>query len=110
MGETIHLFQFVPGEERRRFHLITNRGKLIKLLVQYETFVNGKWFAVIRYDNEHGYIHKDILNDKEKVIDKIPLGKEIDYKSAINVATKDIAQNWQDHKKEFLKFFKRPLK
>lgn len=109
MGETEYVHEFVQGEERRRLRLFTSRGKLIELLVQYETFLDGQWLAVFRYDNYHGFIHKDILDAKGNVIKKVPLG-EVGYRTAVEMAIEDIEANWREHKKEFLKSSRRRSK
>ena len=32
--------------------------------MQYETRLEGKWFPVVRYDTEHGFAHRDLLDKK----------------------------------------------
>ena len=48
--------------ERLRFKIITSKGKVIDVVIQYETFINGEWIPIVRYDCAHGYFHRDILN------------------------------------------------
>lgn len=69
-------------------------------MVQFETFIDNNWRPVIRYDTAHGFAHKDVLNFKGKVIEKIEM-TEIDYKQALQIANIDIETNWKKYKEKF---------
>lgn len=73
---------------------------VIKFVVQFETFIDNNWRPVIRYDTAHGFAHKDVLNFKGKVIEKIEM-TEIDYKQALQIANIDIETNWKKYKEKF---------
>lgn len=68
--------------------------------VQYETLIEGKWIPVVRFDTVHGFAHKDLytLSGKKS---KILLGPA-SYAEALNLADKDIRENWSLYKKAFL--------
>ena len=51
-------------EDRYRHYHLRVKGQVIDFAVQYETFINGEWFPVVRYDTPHGFAHRDILNIK----------------------------------------------
>ena len=38
------------------------KGQVIDFAIQYETFIDGEWFPVVRYDTSHGFAHRDIMN------------------------------------------------
>jgi len=71
-------------------------------VVQFETFVNKQWRPVIRYDTAHGHAHKDILDWRGRVIEKIEM-VNMDYKKALQIASLDIDSNWKIYKRRFLK-------
>jgi hypothetical protein len=68
--------------------------------VQYETRLEGKWLPVVRYDTEHGYAHRDIM-DKKGNKRKTPIFTE-DYNEALTFAEYDIKSNWRIFKDAFL--------
>jgi len=58
-------------EDRIRVRLDIEKGKLLNVVCQYETFENNKWIAIVRFDYSHGVFHKDTMysnGDKEKEI------------------------------------------
>jgi len=101
VGITKYIRLFTP-EDRKRFYLETEKGRPIRFVVQYETWLRRKWRPVIRYDTAHGYAHKDVLDRRDRVIQKTEL-KNIDYKKALDIADDDIEANWKTYKKDFSK-------
>ena len=100
-------FQDILGpEDRRRHYHVSERGTILEFVEQYETFFQGKWFAVVRYDTAHGFAHKDMLRLRSKTL-KIRLA-ETDYNEAMTVAMKDLKANWPKYKIEFLKKVRKP--
>ncbi len=91
--------------EKLRLHIKTDVGKVIDIVVQYESFINGKWTPIVRYDCAHGYFHRDILypkNEKEKqTINITSLG------DALNYAEQDIKDRWEFYKDRYLKKLKK---
>ncbi|MDR2731806.1 MAG: hypothetical protein LBB36_01145 [Fibromonadaceae bacterium] len=78
---------------RIRVFGVTERGNVKAIMCQYETLINGKWTAIIRYDCAHGQFHKDIMfpnGDKEKQAVEIETLNE-----AFNYALQDIKDRWQ---------------
>jgi hypothetical protein len=49
------------GNDRLRIKFLTDKGKVLDVVVQYESKVNDKWHPVVRYDCSHGFFHRDIL-------------------------------------------------
>lgn len=87
------------GRERLRFRVITSKGKVIDIVIQYETYINNKWVPVVRYDCAHGFFHRDIMNpdgtqNKESIsIDRLEI--------AIDYAEQDLKDNWSRYKSNF---------
>jgi len=49
-------------KDRLRFHFDKDKGDILDLVIQYETLINEKWVAVVRYDCAHGFFHRDLLH------------------------------------------------
>jgi hypothetical protein len=55
--------------ERLRVKLTIVKGKLSDIVFQYESFIDGKWISIVRYDMAHNFFHRDVLKpngEKEK--------------------------------------------
>jgi len=92
------------GHERLRVRLKVDKGILIDVVYQYETYVSEEWIPVVRYDCAHGFFHRDILmpnGDMEK--------KEIaidNLKDASKYAEQDLKDRWEWYKARFIKKMK----
>ena len=89
------------GTERLRFKIITQKGKVIDIVVQYETMIDGKWTAIVRYDCSHGFFHRDLLlpnGSQEKTTIAIE-----DLNIAIGYAEQELKDNWEIYKQKYLK-------
>ena len=90
---------------RLRVRLITENGELIDIVYQYETLLNDKWIAIVRYDCAHGFFHRDVLfpnGDKEKK------SIEIDtLKTASKYAEQDLKDRWEWYKDNYIKKLKK---
>lgn len=51
-------------DDRFRHHHLRFKGAVLNFVVQYETKVGGRWFPVVRYDTKHGFVHRDLLDNK----------------------------------------------
>ena len=89
-----------PNDRRRHRH-VSQKGEIIKFLVQYETKIGNTWHAVIRYDTAHGFAHRDVLHPT-KVIDKTILSFN-NFNEALTFTDNDIKTNWQKYKETYLK-------
>jgi len=89
------------GENRLRVRVTVEKGQLIDIMVQYESLIGGHWSAIVRYDMEHGYFHRDLLTPKRE---KIKTSIEIpDLKTAAIYAEQDIKDKWEFYKEKFVK-------
>ncbi|MBI1744480.1 hypothetical protein HYR54_15640 [Candidatus Acetothermia bacterium] len=91
---------------RRRIRLVREGKKIIEYLVQLEVEMQpGAWKPVVRYDNVHGFPHRDQLNEEgeEKknfmnAIFDILTG----YRDVVHQAEQDIEKNWEAYSQRFL--------
>ncbi len=95
--------EFSPLDRYRRRHL-SEKGKILKFIVQYETKVGTKWRAIVRYDTSHGFFHKDLMHAKSKP-EKF-LMEVMDFNKALTLAEDDIKKNWTKYKETFLQEMK----
>lgn len=72
----------------------TMKGKVIRFVVKLEILVGTDWIEIERYDNYHGYVHKDIhgKDQKKKQIIKYEL---VNNESGLNMAIEDFRKNYQ---------------
>jgi len=87
-------------EDRYRHHHVKFKGEILSFVIQYETILEGEWLPVVRYDTEHGFAHRDII-DREGNKLKTPMFTR-DYNEALTFAEYDIKSNWRVYKKAFL--------
>lgn len=86
--------------ERLRVKIVTEKGNLVDIVFQYESFINGKWREIVRYDCAHGYFHRDEIN---------PLGNPKktqiaieDLKLAASYAEQDLKDRWEWYKDRYI--------
>jgi hypothetical protein len=93
------------SNERVRLKITVENGKVTDIVVQYESFIGGKWIAIVRYDCAHGFLHRDIMHpngDKEKQV--------IDFDNlemALTYAEQDFKDRWEFYKNRYLKKLKK---
>ncbi len=93
------------AQEKLRIRIKTDKGKVIDIVVQYESLIENKWVPITRYDCAHGFFHRDILfpkYEKEKQIISIA-----SLEDALNYAEQDIKDRWEFYKERYLKKLKR---
>ena len=93
------------GFDRLRVQLEIDNGKLINIVVQYESLIDNKWTAIIRYDIEHGFFHRDMMTPKGEKI-KTPINIS-DLNSATIYAEQDIKDKWEHYKQRYFKGIKK---
>ena len=100
MGEKYWIQDFSTGIDRLRIHFITEGGRVISIVViQYEAYVDGKWRAIVRFDETHGFFHRDVMsptNGQEKTTQPV-VNKEL----ALNDAITHIKQLWRTYRKTY---------
>lgn len=102
MGKKEFIKELVSGgEDRLRIKIDVEKGKVTNIVVQYETKIKERWCAVVRYDCQHGFFHRDILNPKGEKI-KQPISIQ-NLKDALTYAEQDIKDRWEWYKEKFKK-------
>ncbi len=100
MGEKFWIQDFATGLDRLRIHFITESGQVSLIIVlQYEAFIDGKWRAIVRFDEAHGFFHRDVM---------LPSGEQhktaqpaLDKNLALNDAIEHIKQFWRIYRKTY---------
>ncbi|MCX6271825.1 MAG: hypothetical protein NTU44_11505 [Bacteroidetes bacterium] len=88
-------------QDRLRFRFETLKDEVVDLVVQYEAFIGNQWQAIVRYDCDHGFFHRDILSpngDKEKKAFDL-----YDLNSGLQFARTDLEDRWEWYKEQFIK-------
>lgn len=63
MGEKFWVQDFETGLDRLRVHFTTERGQVTSItVIQYEAYIDGKWRAIVRFDEAHGFFHRDVMS------------------------------------------------
>lgn len=57
--------------EKLRIKIKPEKGKVTDMVIQYETYFNNKWIAIIRYDCAHGFFHRDVMHQMTKKQNKL---------------------------------------
>jgi hypothetical protein len=100
MGEKHWLQDFETGLDRLRVYFVTEHGRVVLVVViQYEAFIDGEWRAIVRYDEAHGYYHKDVMSPfagQTKVAQSAA-----DMNSALADAIADIRKNWPEYRRMY---------
>lgn len=81
------------GVRKRHIHE-TERGTVVRFVVQLEFRMELEWLPVVRYDNAHGFAHRDVYHGKSLIKkESLDLGLEV----ALNYGDWDINENWQNY-------------
>jgi hypothetical protein len=99
------VYEYPLDEEAQnwyRFRIMTNRGRVIQFTAQYETTIAGRRFPVLRFDNAHGFAHRDRLDRRGNVVEKSPLTAARTPADALGIGEQDIRTNWRRYRQEFL--------
>ncbi len=95
-------FELEAPDDWLRLRIITQRGRLVGFLVQYETTIDDERVEIARYDGAHGRPHQDILDRRGNVLQKVWLDA-FPPKEVIRVGEADLRANWRSYKRNFLR-------
>ncbi len=91
--------------DRLRIRIETSKGGVKYFVVQYETFIEDEWVAIVRYDLAHGFFHRDVMTPKgEKEKQSINI---TNLEDALNYAQQDLKDRWEFYKERYLKQLKK---
>ena len=93
------------SNERIRMRITVENGKVVDIVVQFETLIEGKWYAIVRYDCDHGFFHRDVLypnGDKDKQVIEFD-----NLEIALSYAEQDLKDRWEFYKNRYIKKIKK---
>ena len=97
MGEKFWLQDFETGVDRLRVRFLVEQGRVrIIIVIQYEAYIDGQWRAIVRFDEAHGFFHRDIMSpsgEQEKIVEEAE-NKEL----ALTQAIEDIKKHWRSYR------------
>jgi hypothetical protein len=100
MGEKFWIQDFETGVDRLRVHFMTEHGQVISIIViQYEAYIDGEWRAIVRFDEAHGFFHRDVMSpigEQVKVVEPA-----IDKNLALTQAIAEIKRFWRSYRKAY---------
>ncbi len=99
MAETRYTLPVSADTRIRHYHL-TERGRVVRFVIQLEVQVKASWKSVIRYDNAHGFAHVDRFNLKRG---RRKETLSLNFEEALTRAERDIKQNWSIYRERFLR-------
>ena len=85
-----------------RVRLDIERGRVTAFTLQLETYVDGRWRPVVRYDSAHGHPHRDLLDWDGRVIDTFWMSPTMTNKEAVRFAEHDLSNNAAAFRAAFL--------
>lgn len=89
-----------------RIHLVieTERGEVTGFSVNYEALIAGRWRPMVRYDDSHGFCHKDVyyIDGTQR---KIPLASDRD--ECLTAGLRDIRANWETYRQRYEEQYRR---
>lgn len=100
MPQKFWIQYFETGIDRLRVAFFTEDGEVTSIqIVQYEAFIDGRWHPIVRFDEVHGYFHRDILSP-DGVQEKITRSAS-DKGIALNESIDEIKRHWQTYRQKF---------
>ena len=100
MPEKFWIQDFETALDRLRVHFITEYGQVKSIIViQYEAYIDGRWQPIVRFDEAHGFFHRDVISPTGQQ-QKIPIMRT-DKKLALTEAITEIKQFWRTYRKAY---------
>ena len=84
--------------EWMRVRFSTVGGQVRTFVVQCETIVAGQRVPVVRYDNAHGFCHRDIFRLNGTATKQLQSGSPAEV---LSQGSHDIQEYWQRYRKNF---------
>ena len=89
------------GKKRLRFRIVTRKGRVVDFLVQLEVLAGREWLPVVRYDNAHGFPHRDVISPGGEE-EKTPLLLDT-MEQCLHYGEQDIADRCEWYISHFMK-------
>lgn len=84
--------------------LLTDGRRKLAWTIQLETFDEGKWKPVIRYDTADGWPHRDTLDRRGQEIRKEWLSTD-NLDETFDFALTDVKANWPNYLERYMRNF-----
>ena len=94
--ERTWFIRVAAGEAQIRCSYQRVKNRVLRFTVQLEIAHEGTWIAAVRYDNAHGFCHRDTLHP-DGTQDKIGIAAQ-DVNQAFTYAIDDLRANWEAHR------------
>src|SRR5438128_8424064 len=94
------LVRVAPGEAQIRCTYLRSGRTVLRFTAQLEIEHGGNWVPVVRYDNAHGFCHRDELHP-DGTQNKTPIFVG-DNNQTFTHAIEELRANWQNHRSRFL--------
>ena len=89
-----------PAEAQIRCSFQRVKKRVVRFSVQLEIWYHEEWVPVIRYDNAHGFCHRDTLHP-DGTQDKAGVAVG-DVNQTFTYAIEELQANWQAHRIRYL--------
>ncbi len=86
-----------------RTHIVSfSNGSIEHFAVTLECQVEGRWKAVVRYDNTGGQVHRDrLLPNGDYLTHRESVSLGLELHAAVTAARRDLSQRWEWYLSEF---------
>jgi hypothetical protein len=98
--KTVRYTYLLTLNDRKRHEHVVDQGRVSQFVVQYETFIAGRWYPVLCYDTARGFPHVDRIR-ANGTVEKVPL-LTTDLGEALTFADQDIDEHWERYKEQYL--------
>lgn len=100
--DEIEFRRFFTDDDLARVRFTVERGKIQRFMIQLECRISEKWYAIVRYDNAHGFAHRDLFRPRYPA-EKTQLDV-VNLNVALTFAQNDILKNWLTYRRRFEKW------
>lgn len=85
-----------------RVYIRTRRGRVVDFVAQYEAFIAGVRYPIVRFDGSHGAGHRDLLDKQQQTIRKDWFPDHISLAESLNAGIRDIVDHWGSYRSQFI--------
>jgi hypothetical protein len=94
---------FLPDGASIRIWLRKHRGHVLRFTAQLEAYLGNDWAPISRYDNAHGFVHRDDLKPDGTQIKSPALSFDTN-RDALKFAIADLRSNSQTYIERYLQW------
>jgi len=93
-------FRYLTHEDRVRCQIESEKGQVIKFVIQYEIFIQDVWSAVTRFDTFHDAVHRDLIAPDGAISKRWFL--HFNFDEGLTFAYNDIENNWEKYREWYI--------